>query len=244
MKASRLPGKPLIPLFGIPMLGHCYFRTKMASLVRKTYIATCDREIEKYARQIGACFIPTSRRHRRATTRTAEALETISKKKLSKSDIVVMVQGDEPLITPNAINKLIRAFENPRVEVANIMSPIKSHKAFHDHNNVKVVFDRSFNALYFSRAAIPCTWSQNKPSPHFMQTGVIAFRKKSLFKFLKTKESKYEISESIDMNRILEHGGKIKMIPTKKILFGVDTKKDLKLAKYFLKNDPFRKIYS
>lgn len=243
MQASRLPGKPLIPILGVPMVGHCFYRSNAAKLISKTYIATCDLEIKKYALKIGAIPIKTSRKHKRATTRTAEAYQIIERRKLPNADIIVMIQGDEPLITPQAIDSAVSAFKDPDVKIVNIMSLIKNNQDFNNKNNVKVVIDKNNNALFFSREPIPCFWSRKNRTRRFMQTGIIAFRKKNLIKFLRLKETAYEKTESIDMNRILENGGKVKMILTKKPTIGVDTKDDLKKAKALLKADNLYKKY-
>jgi 3-deoxy-manno-octulosonate cytidylyltransferase (CMP-KDO synthetase) len=139
LAANRFPGKPLAHILGMPMVGHCYHRTRLASGLDAAYVATCDQEIADYVEGIGGQAVMTSITHTRASTRTAEALEIIEKKIGEGVDVVVMVQGDEPLITPETIAETLHHFADPMVEIVNIMSPLMSYEAFIDKNNVKVV---------------------------------------------------------------------------------------------------------
>ena len=118
MSASRFPGKPLAKIAGIPMIGHCWHRTRATPGLEETFIATCDDEIASYAKSIGAKAIMTSPKHNRATDRTAEAMFTAEEDLGYKIDVVIMMQGDEPLITPRAITSLLAAFDDPSHEIA------------------------------------------------------------------------------------------------------------------------------
>ena len=148
-----------------------------------------------------------------------------------------MVQGDEPLITPNVIAKTLPPFTDPKVKIVNIMSRIKDMDQFIDKNNVKVVCDNESNALYFSREPIPSPWKENVINNCFMQTGIIAFRRDALVQFNSSKETLLEIIESIDMNRVIESGGRVKMIPTDLYTLGVDTPEELKIAEDIMNLD-------
>ena len=106
--ASRFPNKPLALILGMPMVGHCYHRTRLAPGISTAYVATCDEEIAAYVRSIGGIAVMTSANHTRATTRTAEALEHIERVDGEQVDVVVMVQGDEPLIPPETIAETLR----------------------------------------------------------------------------------------------------------------------------------------
>jgi 3-deoxy-manno-octulosonate cytidylyltransferase (CMP-KDO synthetase) len=246
LAASRFPGKPMEQIHGMPMIGHCYHRTRLSLGVHRTYVATCDDVIFNYIRSIGGNAIMTSSHHTRATTRTAEALEIIEKKEHKKIDAIIMVQGDEPLILPKIISKTLDHFEDPEVKIVNVMSQFQSLEAFKDKNNVKVVVDCNSNALYFSREPIPSLslwkgdWNDFKS---YMQTGIIAFRRNELFSFNAMEETILEQVESVDMNRILEAGGKIRMILTKSEIIGVDTVEDLIKAKKFLYGDRIMSEY-
>jgi len=243
MASTRFPGKPMAKINNIPMIGHCYFRTRMALELSKTYVATCDLEIADYINSIGGDVVMTDSSHTRATTRTAQALEKIEAEIGDKIDIVLMVQGDEPLITPDLINEAISNFKDSEVDIVNIMSPIKTHEQFIDKNNVKVVFNKINNALYFSREPIPSKWLGGDRHPMFMQTGIIAFRRDTLLSFNRLEETLLEKIESIDMNRVLETGGCIRMLLTNNLMIGVDTCQDLVEAEKYLLNDPLIAAY-
>mgnify|MGYP001492890571 CR=1 FL=1 len=243
MASSRFPGKPLKTICGIPMVGHCYYRTNLVSEIEKVYVATCDKEIANYIKSIGGNVIMTSLNHKRATTRSAEALEKIEEKYDNKFDVIVMVQGDEPLVMPSSISDVIAKFYNSENKIVNLMSLISSKKVLNDKNNVKVVVDNNNNALYFSREAIPSSWKSLKNYSRYMQTGIIAFRRNALFNFNNTEETILEKIESIDMNRVLETGGKIKMVLTQNSTIGVDVPEELIKVEKILANDPITKMY-
>ena len=223
MGASRFPGKPLHLISGMPMIGHCYFRTRMAKSVDATYVATCDAVIADYVQEIGGIAVMTSTSHNRATDRTAEAMLKIEEETGEQVDIVIMVQGDEPLILPETTSGMLAHFNDPTVKIVNIMSRLRTREAFEDKNNVKVVVDQKYDALYFSREPIPSPWKGVDLVPMYMQVGVIAFRRDELIRFNSMQETVLEQIESIDMNRILETGGKIRMVPTEALTIGVDT---------------------
>jgi len=237
MDASRFAGKPMAPLLGMPMIGHCYHRTRLAPGISDVYVATCDQIIADYVKSIGGRAVMTSPLHDRATTRTAEALGIIEKELSERVDIVVMVQGDEPTIAPNIVGETLIHFNDENVKIVNIMSQINSKDVFFDQNNVKVVVDCNNDALYFSREPIPSPWKGWEQLPRFMQTGIIAFRREALVDFNTMSETALERYESIDMNRILESGGSIRMVATSDFTIGVDTQKELSLAEEFLRND-------
>jgi len=185
----------------------------------------------------------TSIDHKRATTRTAEALEVIEKQSDEKVDVVVMVQGDEPLIMPETIGKLILKFDDPEHDIVNIISRLTSKEAFEDRNNVKVVVDNKNNALYYSREPIPSSWKGWEHIPRYMQTGIIGFRRDALIRFNTMEETQLEQIESVDMNRVLETGGKIQMVLTESITIGVDVPEELTTAEKMLSTDSVMKSY-
>ena len=237
MGASRFPGKPMAPLLGMPMIGHCYHRTRLAPGLSEVYVATCDQIIADYIESIGGKVVMTSPLHDRASTRTAEALEIVEEDLSEKVDVVVMVQGDEPIIAPTVVGETLLHFTDEKVKIVNIMSEITSKDVFFDKNNVKVVVDCNNDALYFSREPIPSPWKGWEQLPRFMQTGIIAFRRKTLVDFNSMSETALERHESVDMNRILESGGSIRMVATSDFTIGVDTQEELSLAEEFLRND-------
>lgn len=243
MGSTRFPGKPLSKINGVPLIGHCYQRTKLAQNIKETYIATCDQEIAEYANSINANFVMTSNLHNRATDRTAEAMLKIEENNKSKIDIVIMVQGDEPLLQPNMLEDMLIHFKESEVQIVNLMSRIDSKRNFEDKNNVKVVCKSNGDALYFSREPIPSNWKEKEGLPMFMQVGIIGFRRQALIDFIDMDELPLEKIESVDMNRVLESGGKIRMVITENKMIGVDTPEEAKLVSQILKDDEFSKRY-
>ena len=243
MESSRFPNKPMKKILGMPMIGHCYQRTQLSQRLQATYVATCNEEIFDYIESIGGNAVMTSIDHTRATTRTAEALEEIEKKSDERVDVVVMVQGDEPTINPETIGKVILNFDDPENDIVNIMSRLTSKEAFEDRNNVKVVVDNDNNALYYSREPIPSPWRGWEHIPRYMQTGIIAFRREALMRFNAMDETQLEQIESVDMNRVIETGGKIRMLLTDTITIGVDVPEELAVAEELLNGDPVMMSY-
>lgn len=238
MGASRFPGKPMEKLLGMPMVGHCYHRTRLAPGLDAAYVATCDEPIAEYVRSIGGKAVMTSTSHNRATTRTAEALEIIERETGERVDVVVMVQGDEPLIAPEIIGETLIHFSDPSVDIVNVMSRLRSLEAFVDKNNVKVVVNPNNDAIYFSREPIPSPWKGWEHLPRYMQTGIIAFRRDVLLRFNAMAETPLEQYESVDMNRVIETGGRIRMVLTEAVTIGVDTPEELVEAEKLLRDDP------
>jgi 3-deoxy-manno-octulosonate cytidylyltransferase (CMP-KDO synthetase) len=245
MGSTRYPGKPLAPILGVPMVGHVAFRTAMCGILAGTYVATCDDVIRAYAESAGLKAVMTGDHHVRCTTRTAEAMLKIEEMTGKKADIVVMVQGDEPMVTPEMIDASIRPMiADPSVNVANLMAEMHSLEEFEDPNEVKVVVDRDNNALYFSREPIPSRKKGSDVVPMRKQVCIIPFRRDYLLHFNEMPESPLEIYESVDMMRILEHGGKVRMVPIAERTVSVDTPADLMHAEKLMKNDQLRKLYT
>jgi 3-deoxy-manno-octulosonate cytidylyltransferase (CMP-KDO synthetase) len=245
MASSRLPGKPLAPICGIPMVGHVYFRCKMSHILDEVYIATCDKEICDYADSIGATGIMTADTHERATDRSAEAMEKIEAITGKKTDVVVIIQGDEPLLVPQMIDDVMAPLqEDPEVMVANLMSPLKNQEEFEDPNEVKVVVDKNGFALYFSREPIPSVKKGGKNIPMMRQLCIMPFRRDFLLTFNNLPPTPLEIIESIDMLRLLEHGYKVKIVPTESDSYSVDTPEDLAKVEQLMKNDPLLAQYA
>lgn len=241
--ASRFPGKPLHKILGVPMIGHCYFRTRMAANLDDAYVATCDQEIADYVTSVGGKVVMTSSSHNRASDRTAEAMLKIEVETGQSVDVVVMVQGDEPLILPETIAETLRHFEDPQVDIVNIMSRLRAREQFEDRNNVKVVVDQRQDALYFSREPIPSPWKGVSQVPMYMQVGVIAFRRSALVRFNATPETTLEKIESVDMNRVLETGGRIRMVLTEATTIGVDTPQEADDVARLMQGDPLLAKY-
>lgn len=244
MASSRLPGKPMKDILGMPMIGHVYKRVKMSKILSEVYVATCDKEIFEYVESIGGKAVMTSNSHERCSDRCAEAMLKIEKNIGQECDIMVMVQGDEPLTFPQMIDESVEPMiKNSSLEITNLVADIDSNKAFENPNEVKVVTDQNNNALYFSREPIPSRKKGVSKVPMKKQVCVIPFKRDFLLKYNKMEPTPLEIIESVDMMRILENGGKIKMCKTKYKTKAVDSKEDLDLVRDIMKTDKLFEIY-
>lgn len=244
MGSSRFPGKPLAMLHGMPMIGHVYLRCKMSNLLHDLYVATCDQEIAAYIDSIGGKAVMTKDTHERCSDRTEEAIETIEKQEGSKYDIVVMIQGDEPMVTPEMINQAVQPMnQDASIQVLNLMGKLNSREEHNDPNEVKVVTDLDDNALYFSREPIPSWRKGARDVPMFKQVCIIPFRRDFLTVFQNLDPTPLEIVESVDMMRVLEHGYKVKMIHTNVKSYAVDTPADLAFVEELMLNDALRNAY-
>lgn len=244
MGSSRFPGKPMAEILGIPMIGHCYQRTNMCKELSGTYVATCDKEIYDYILSIGGKAIMTSDIHERATDRTAEAMLKIEEQTGEKVDIVVMVQGDEPMVTPEMIEESLAPFKiDGTIEVVNLMANMDTVKEFEDPNEVKVVVDKRNDAIYFSREPIPSRKKGSSRVPMLKQVCIIPFKRDYLLKFNEMAETELERIESVDMMRIIENGDKIRMVMTNIRSFSVDTEEDRAHVERKMKGDELRYLY-
>jgi len=244
MESSRFPGKPLASIHGMPMIGHCYIRTNMCLDLIDTYVATCNQEIADYIESIGGKAIMTSDSHERASDRTAEAMLKIEGLLGYKIDTVVMVQGDEPMTTPEMISKSLEPLlQDDDVNVVNLMSDIEFDSEFEDPNEVKVVVDNNNDALYFSREPIPSKKKGETYGPMQKQVCIIPFRRDFLLMFNDMHETVLEKIESIDMLRVMENGYKVRMIYSDTKSFSVDTQQDLDNVIIEMKNDLLMKTY-
>lgn len=244
MGSSRYPGKPLADIHGIPLVGHVAFRSAMCKRLKGVYIATCDQVIMDYAASVGVKAVMTSDTHTRCSDRTAEALLTIEKEEGFTADIVVMIQGDEPLITPEMIDDAIKAMvDDPSLNVVNLMGDLANETEFEDPTEVKVVTDMESNALYFSREPIPSRKKTDSPVPMKKQVCIIPFRREYLLRYNSIPETPLEIIESVDMMRVLETGDKVRMVPTSQRTLSVDTPADHERVITMMENDPLLKLY-
>lgn len=244
MASSRFPGKPMAKILGMPMIGHCYLRSKLSTRLDEVYVATCDNEIYAYIESIGGKAVMTADSHERASDRTAEALLKIETEKGEKYDIVVMIQGDEPMLTPEMLDSAIEPLLNdPKVLVSNLMAELKTKDEHQDPNEVKVVVDKFNNALYFSREPIPSRKKDVDNPLMLKQVCLIPFKRDFLIEYTNMKPTPLEIIESVDMMRILENGLKVKMVPIANITYAVDTQENLINVEKLMKNDRLLKVY-
>jgi len=239
MASSRYPGKPLAPLLGRPMIEHVYKRVMMSKLVTATYIATCDDEIAVATRIFGGRYIMTSRKHQRASDRVAEAAEKL------EADIVVMVQGDEPMTTPGMIDAAVSPMlKDPSIQCVNLTKRIVSEAEFHDPNTIKVLIDNKWDALYFSREPVPTRRIKSFAEiPAYKQVCIIPFTYEALKLYADLSPTPLEIAESVDMMRFLEHGYKVRMVETDVTSHAVDTPKDLEMVEKLMIHDSLAKTY-
>ena len=245
MGSTRFPGKPLADIHNMPMVGHVAIRTAMCKRLAATYIATCDDVIMDYAVSKKLKAVMTSDLHTRCTDRTAEAMLKIEKELGFTVDIVVMVQGDEPMVTPGMIEaSLVPMLEDPSLQVVNLMGDLASSEEFEDPSEVKVVTDLRGNALYFSREPIPSRKKGVIDVPMKKQVCIIPFRRDYLLKFNSMPETPLEIIESVDMMRVLENGDAVRMVPITNRTLSVDTPEDLRRVVALMKTDQLRKEYA
>ena len=227
MGSSRFPGKPMARILGKPMIGHVIERVSKSTKLTATAVATCDKEIFDYIESIGGTAVMTSDRHERASDRCAEALGIIEKMNKTKYDIVILVQGDEPMTHPEMIDEaLAPMLSNSKIQITNLLGKINTMEEFEDRNCIKVVCDLNGDALYFSREPIP-TRCKVDTVQMGKQVSIIPFRRDFLLEYTRMTPTPLEITESVDMMRILEHGMKVRMVPTKHITYSVDTPQDL-----------------
>lgn len=245
MGSSRFPGKPLAKINGLPMVEHVYHRTKMAKQLSAVYIATCDQEIKEAVEEFGGQVIMTSSSHERASDRVAEAMLKIEELENKKIDIVVMIQGDEPMVYPEMIDEAVAPIlKDHHIQVTNLMAPLKTIEEQDDRNEIKVVVGQDNFALYFSREPIPTRSKSQEMTPMNKQVCIIPFQRDYLLTFNNLTPTPLEISESIDMLRILEHGGKVKMVPTSFDTYSVDAAEDLKKVEKYMQDDALFSTYN
>ena len=236
MGSSRFPGKPMTNILNKPMIGHVYENVQKCKILTETVVATCDKVIYDYITSIGGKAVMTSDKHDRASDRCAEALIKLENSIDIKFDVVVMVQGDEPMTNSCMIEEsLSPILADSSVVVTNLKGTIDSFDEFEDRNCIKVVTDLNNNALYFSREPIP-TRGRGEKIKMFKQVCVISFSREFLLKYINLKPTPLEIVESVDMMRVLENGYKVKMVPTSHKSYSIDVEEDKKRVELYLKN--------
>jgi len=221
--STRLPGKPLVDLGGRPMIEWVYRRAERAGRISEVLVATDDERVLRAVEAFGGRAALTSGECRSGTDRVAEALGA------RRADLVVNLQGDEPLIEPAAIDQLIEVFEaEPQVQFATLARRMEPGEDIADPNRVKVVSDAGGYALYFSRHAIPYQRDPDQAPPaYYHHYGLYIFRPEALKRFVQLEPSPLERAERLEQLRALEHGLRIRVVETKYRTAGVDTPEDL-----------------
>ncbi|XXF40304.1 3-deoxy-manno-octulosonate cytidylyltransferase [Sulfurimonas sp. NW7] len=231
-------------ILGMPMIGHVYKRVKMSKLLSEVYVATCDEEIYNYVESIGGKAVMTSDCHERCSDRCAEAMLKIEQDENIKVDIMIMVQGDEPLTFPQMIDEAVEPMlQDKSIKITNLVADLNTVEEFENPNEVKVAMDKNNNALYFSREPIPSRKKGVLDVPMKKQVCVIPFTRDFLLEYNEMEPTPLEIIESVDMMRILENGGKVKMIDTEYETKAVDTKEDLEKVVKIMKDDELFESY-
>jgi 3-deoxy-manno-octulosonate cytidylyltransferase (CMP-KDO synthetase) len=231
MASSRFPGKPLVSISGMPMIEHVRRRVALANAVDDIVVATCDRAILDVVIRAGGKAVMTSDTHERCTERVAEAIKSMD------AEVVVMVQGDEPLLLPEAVRLVAAPLrEQSDLGCVNLLSPLESDTDYANPNIVKAACAQSGDILFFSRAAIP-SYRRRVDCPIYRQTGIMAFTRALLDDYQRMPETPFERAESVDMLRLLEHGRRIHGVTLDCPTVGVDRPEDVPIVERFLAGD-------
>ena len=229
--STRLPGKPLKDICGKPMICRVYDRACLAKSVSEVIVATDDERIFQAVEKNSGKAMMTRADHKTGTDRLVEVAE-----KISDADLIINVQGDEPLIDANLIDELAKQFEvDENLQMATVATEMTDAEEMKNPNNVKVVIDKNNNALYFSRSLIPFPRNEGKAKV-FKHIGIYAYRRNFLLNYAKMPSTELEQAESLEQLRALENGYKIRVIKSDCKFVGVDTEEDLKLVNEIYKN--------
>jgi len=219
--STRLPGKPLCDIAGKPMVVRVYERAVRAELVQDVVVATDDERIYAAVGEYGGRAVMTRTDHATGTDRLAEVAE-----KMQDYDLIINVQGDEPLIDPAVIDALVEPFlTDEQLPMATAKTLLTDEEEIANPNNVKVITDHSGNALYFSRARIP--YARNPGAKVYKHIGIYAYRRDFLLDYARMSQTPLELSESLEQLRAIENGHTIRVIKTDAVFIGVDTEEDL-----------------
>jgi len=235
--SSRFPGKPLAMIGSKTMIRRVYEQALKSS--DSVFVATDDERIAAEVSNFGGNFVMTSPHHMSGTDRCAEAAGLIEGVTGSPIDVVINIQGDEPFIRDEQINLLTKCFDDGNVQIATLIRKAEKGEEIENPNQPKVVIDKSGYALYFSRSVIPYLrgadkqeWSHRQT--YFKHLGIYAFRRKVLDEITALPQSGLEMAESLEQNRWLENGYRIKTAETIWESIGIDTPEDLERANILL----------
>lgn len=228
--STRFPGKPLYPLRGIPVIQHVYENSNRARLTGEVMVATDSETIFEKVVSFGGKAVMTDKKHPSGTDRIAEVAGSID------CDIIVNVQGDEPLIRPEMIDDVISLLEDKRASVGTLRKKIENPNEITDPNVVKVVCDREGFALYFSRATIPfrAPHSELRTPQYYKHIGIYSYRRDILLTLAGTEQTSLEKTEKLEQLRALEKGIRIKVRETFFETYGIDTPEDLERVEKWL----------
>jgi 3-deoxy-manno-octulosonate cytidylyltransferase (CMP-KDO synthetase) len=245
MASSRFPGKPLYPILGKPMIEHVYSRALLYKNWDHIALTTCDDEIANFGKTKKWDVIMTSNKHTRCLDRIAEAAPKLVPD-IQDEDIVICVQGDEPMLYPDMIDAVSKPLlENKDVNCTVLAMDIVDDGEFRHKDTVKIVHNLKGDVLYTSRAAIPWCLTLTPEVGAKRIYGIFAFRWKTLKTFTNLPESPLEIVESCDSNRMFDNDMKQRIAPYRYLpSFSVDNPGDIKKVEDAMKNDPFLKEYT
>ena len=225
-RSNRFPGKPLALIAGKPMIQHVVERAMQVSLLARVVVATDDERIAAAVAAFGGEAVLTRSDHVSGTDRLAEAADLLG---LAEHDVVVNIQGDQPLFPPEVVEQVARPLlDDPALPMSTLIYKIIRPEEITDPNHVKTVFDRNGNALYFSRSPIPFQRNPEEPvSPtYYKHLGFYAYRKGFLRTFVSLPEGEWERFEKLEQLRALEYGHRIRVVPTEHDSIEVDTPQD------------------
>ncbi len=228
MGSTRFPGKALAPLCGKPIIQHVYEAAMSTALFDEVLVATDSISIIDAVSSFGGTAVMTSQSHQSGSDRIAEAITDCH------ADIIVNIQGDEPLIDKGSLEQIVAVFKDSTVDVASLYTSIDEIEMLFDPNIVKVVLDNADNAIYFSRAPIPYNRDNIPEVSYYRHIGVYAYRRETLLRFVKLPMGVLEQIEKLEQLRLLEHGIRIRMIATDYQGIGIDTPEDLLLVEAIL----------
>jgi 3-deoxy-manno-octulosonate cytidylyltransferase (CMP-KDO synthetase) len=236
--STRFPGKPLAPLKGIPIIQHVYENSIRARRADSVIVATDSETIFEKVLSFGGKAVMTSAAHPSGTDRTAEVALAV------EYDIIVNVQGDEPLVRPEMIDDVVAVLDDSRASIGTLAKRIEDPREIFDPNVVKVVFERNGFALYFSRAPIPYHRDEWKDpcqaavhgsrSTVYKHIGIYSYRREVLLRLTELEPSRLELLEKLEQLRALENGFIMKVMETQEETFGVDTPEDLERIEQWL----------
>lgn len=225
--ATRFPGKLMQQLGNKSVIRHVYDNTLATGLFNDVFVVTDSDIIYNEISNSRGKAIMSKKSHESGSDRIAEAIEDMN------VDVIVNVQGDEPFIKKEPLEKLVLLFNDPAVQVASLMRKISKEEAGNP-TNVKVVIDKNDYALYFSRSIIPFQRDNERPVEYFLHVGVYAYKKNTLVNFTRWPQSTLEKTEKLEQLRYLENGIRIKMAETDYINIAIDTMEDLEKAKTYI----------
>ncbi len=228
--STRLEGKPLADICGKPMIQHVYERS--TKVLENVYIATDDKRIEDSVLEFGGKVVMTSEYHNSGTNRCLEAFDIIQKTSATKYDVVINIQGDEPMLASSQILDLMSCFNNPKTEIATLITKVTEADELKSKTSAFVIYDVNMRAIYFSRTPIPAIKGLDKQewfgkTDFYKHIGMYAYKPDVLGKVANLKQSKLELIEGLEQNRWIENGYPVHVAITKFDSISVDTQADL-----------------